>query len=72
MRHVSCAAAAVFVGVYCGVGVRRNGGGGGILGRPSHGGNEAEIFIIAILGGIVSFAILGEKTIFAFYGESKF
>jgi len=35
-------------------------------GHPSHGGNEAEIFIIPILGG--KFGILGER-IFSNLGE---
>lgn len=30
-----------------------------IQGRPSHGGNEAEIFMISILGGNKFFPILG-------------
>jgi len=38
-----------------------------IQGHPSQGGNEAEIFIIVILGGKISFfAILGGRNFFAF------
>jgi len=36
---------------------------------PSHGGNEAEIFIIAMLGG--TFAILGGNNFFDILGGSK-
>ena len=39
-------------------------------GHPSHGGNEAEIFIIAILGGKI--AILGEKKILLQYTSANF
>jgi len=40
-------------------------------GLPFHGGNEAEIFIIAILyrKEISSFAILGEEMFLHFRGE---
>src|SRR6218665_3362761 len=38
-----------------------------IQGHPSQGGNKAEIFIIVILGGKISFfAILGGRNFFAF------
>ena len=38
-------------------------------GRPSHGGNEAEIFTIAILGENNFFAILGEEKVVNFSGK---
>ena len=37
-----------------------------VRGRPSHGGNEAEIIIIVILGENNIFAILGGRKFFAF------
>ena len=37
---------------------------------PAHEGNEAEIFIIVILGG--KFVILGEETIFWHFREATF
>jgi len=35
-------------------------------------GNEAEIFIISILGGKKFFLILGEANVYNFRGERKF
>jgi len=42
-----------------------------IQGRQSHGGNEAELFIIAILGENF-FAILGEEHFLRFRGKENF
>ena len=41
-------------------------------GRPTRRGNEGEIFIIAILGGKIIFAILGERNFCCILGGKKF
>ena len=40
-------------------------------GRPPHRGNEAEIFIIAILEEIIFLAILGGKKFFGYFRGKK-
>ena len=40
-------------------------------GRPSHGGNEAEIFIIAVLEGVNFFGLFKGKKFVCILGEKK-